>query len=110
MKSEHRHELKTNELADWIAHFPKWVNENRIIIIGIVLVIAATVAVYIWKIHKRNVMTQKQIELTTYMSQVLGAKTQIMDAQTKGIDRSFILLQPANSLNSFAQTAKNNQM
>ncbi len=29
MKAEHRHELKTNELADWIVHFPQWFKENQ---------------------------------------------------------------------------------
>ena len=110
MKSEHRHELKTNELADWIAHFPQWAKENSIIIIGVLLVIAVTGIVYIWKIHRRNVMTQKQLELTTYMSQVLGGKMQIMNAQSQGKDLSYILLQPANSLKNFAQTVENDQM
>jgi len=110
MKSEHRHELKTNELAEWLANFPQWAKENRITIIGVLLVIVVAVAVYIWKIHRRNVITQKQIELTTYMSQVLGAKMQIMKAQSKGTDLSYILLQPANSLNSFARTVENDRM
>jgi hypothetical protein len=110
MKSEHRHELKTNELADWLANFPQWAKENRITIIGVLLVIVIAGAVYIWKIHRRNVMTQKQIELTNYMSQVLGAKERIMDAQSKGTDLSYILLQPANNLKSFAQTVKDDRM
>ena len=110
MKSEHRHELKTNELAEWIAHFPQWAKENRIIIIGILLIITVTVAVYIWKIYRRNVITQEQIELTTYMSQVLGAKSRIMEAQSQGTDLSYILLQPANNLKNFTQTVKDNRM
>ena len=34
MRSDHRHELKTNELADWIAHFPEWANKNRTSLVG----------------------------------------------------------------------------
>jgi len=28
MKAEHRHELKTNELAEWIANLPQWARDN----------------------------------------------------------------------------------
>src|SRR4030042_1051622 len=35
MKSDHRHELKTNELADWMAHTPEWGHQNRNSIIGV---------------------------------------------------------------------------
>ena len=41
MKSEHRHELKTNELADWIAHVPDFVRNNLRTIIGVSLIIIA---------------------------------------------------------------------
>ncbi len=34
MKSEHRHELKTNELAEWIANFPTWAKENAKVLIA----------------------------------------------------------------------------
>ena len=45
MKSERRHELTTNELADWIVHFPKFVRENRNAII-IVIIIAVALGAY----------------------------------------------------------------
>jgi tetratricopeptide (TPR) repeat protein len=110
MKSEHRHELKTNELAEWITHFPQWARENRIIIIGVLLVIVVTGIVYIWNIYRKNIIAQQETELTTYMSQILGSKMQIMKAQSQGKDFSYILLQPANSLKSFAQTINNDRM
>jgi hypothetical protein len=110
MKSDHRHELKTNELAEWIANFPQWAKENRITIIVVLLVIAVAGFLYIWKIHSRNISIQEQIELTKYMSQLLGAKAQIVNAQARGKDLSYILLQPANNLKSFAQTVKDDRM
>ena len=41
MDTEHRHELKTNELADWIAHLPEFAKQNASTIIGVVLIIVA---------------------------------------------------------------------
>lgn len=106
MKSDHRHELKTNELAEWIANFPQWAKENRIMIISVLLVIAVVGAVYIWRIHNRNVTAQKQIELTRLLSQLLGTKMQILGAQAQGKDLSYMLLRPAGSLATFAQTER----
>jgi hypothetical protein len=110
MKSEHRHELKTNELAEWLTHLPQWAKDNRITIIGVLLVAVVAGAVYIWKIHNRNVIAQNQIELTNYMARLLGGKEQVIRAQSQGKDLSYILLQPANDLKSFARSVKDNRM
>ncbi len=58
MDAEHRHELKTNELADWIGHFPDFCRKNAKTIIGVGLIIAA-VAVYF---YSRGVRTKAQFE------------------------------------------------
>jgi tetratricopeptide (TPR) repeat protein len=39
MDAKHRHELKTNELADWLAHAPEFMKRNASTIIGVVLII-----------------------------------------------------------------------
>ena len=39
MKSERRHELATNELADWVTHFPEYVKKNR----GTIIMVAVLV-------------------------------------------------------------------
>lgn len=39
MDSEHRHDLKTNELAGWISQTPEFVKRNASTIIGVVLII-----------------------------------------------------------------------
>ena len=46
MDTEHRHELKTNELADWLANLPQWAKENTgtIAYVAIVIIIVAVVA------------------------------------------------------------------
>jgi len=44
------------------------------------------------------------------MARLMGGKPQVISAQSQGKDLSYILLQPANSLKSFAQTVKDNRM
>ena len=61
MDAEHRHELKTNELADWIGHFPDFCRENAKTIIGVSLIIAA-VAVFF---YSRGVRAKSQFEHET---------------------------------------------
>ena len=43
MDSEHRHELKSNELADFLTHFPDFLKKNANIIIGVALIAIALV-------------------------------------------------------------------
>ncbi len=58
MDAEHRHELKTNELADWIGHFPDFCRKNAKTIIGVSLIIAAA-AVFL---YSRGVRTKAQFD------------------------------------------------
>ena len=41
MDSEHRHELKTNELADFIGHLPDFFRKYSNQIIGVILILIA---------------------------------------------------------------------
>ena len=89
MKSDHRHELKTNELADWLAHFPEWANQNRTNIIAVAVVLAVvfdlwylavvvvTIAIYIWFTFK---VTEWRVKLRREMND------QDTDANQKAID------------------------
>ena len=45
MKSDHRHELKTNELAEWLGNLPEWTKENLVTIIAVVVVVVVVVVV-----------------------------------------------------------------
>jgi tetratricopeptide (TPR) repeat protein len=111
MKAEHRHELKSNELVEWLTNLPQWADENRTTIIGVVVVIAAAAALYIWKVYTKNVVTvQKQLQFTNLVGQVSFSKMQIVGAQAEGRDLSFILLQPAENLKNLAQNASTDQM
>jgi tetratricopeptide (TPR) repeat protein len=111
MKADHRHELKTNELAEWLFHLPQWTKENLKTIIFVLVVLVAAVAVYSWRFYSRNVVdVREQIEFTNLLNQLAGGKMQILQAQAQGRDLSFVLLQPAKGLETFAQNTKNDNM
>jgi len=110
MKSEHRHELKTNELAEWLGNLPQWTKENLTIIIVVLAVVVAASAFYVRYRYSKSAVVEEQLEFTNLLNQLSASKMQVLSAQAQGRDLSFILLQPANSLGTFAQNAKSNQM
>ena len=112
MKSDHRHELKTNELADWLSPLPEWTKENLITIVIVAVAVVAAAAIYGWRLYSKNVVqVQDQTEFTTLINQVSSGKMQILQGQqSQGRDFSFVLLQPANTLQTFAQNTSNKQM
>ncbi|HUU18380.1 MAG TPA: hypothetical protein VMW72_14615 [Sedimentisphaerales bacterium] len=110
MKAEHRHELKTNELAEWLSNLPQWTKENLTTIIIILAVIVAALAFYVRYRYNKSLVADEQLEYTNLLNQLSASKMQVLSAQAQGRDLSFILLQPANSLGTFAQNAKNDRM
>jgi tetratricopeptide (TPR) repeat protein len=112
MKAEHRHELKTNELAEWIANLPQWAKENlRIIIIVSTVVVLGGGSYFYYRYQKNVVSARRQLRLTELASQVSQGKRNILTTRaTRGLDISFTLLQLADDLGKFAQDAKNDQM
>jgi tetratricopeptide (TPR) repeat protein len=111
MKSEHRRQLKTNELADWIVNFPQWARENTTMIIYISVLIVVVAGVYFWKIYeKRMVSDREQLELTNFIAGISQSKTQILQAQEQGIDASYTLIQAADNLQNIAQNTKEEQI
>jgi len=110
MKAEHRHELKTNELAEWLSNLPQWTRENLTTIIIILAVIVAALAFYVRYRYNKSLVADERLEFTNLLNQLSASKMQVLSAQAEGRDLSFILLQPANSLGTFAQNAKNDRM
>ena len=110
MKAEHRHELKTNELAEWLSNLPQWTKENLTTIIIILAVIVVALAFYVRYRYNKSLVADEQLEFTNLLNQLSVSKMQVLSAQAEGRDLSFILLQPANSLGNFAQNAKNDRM
>jgi len=110
MKPDHRHELKTNELAEWLNNLPQWAKENSITIICISAVIIGIATFYIWRIYSGREVARKQLELSDLISQLFDSQMQILGAQAQGRDLSFILLQPADNLRVFARNTDDDQM
>jgi len=111
MKSDHRHELKTNELAEWIANFPQWAKENLKMIIGVsaVVVIALSLAFFHW--YRKNVESiREQVELTKLITRISLSKRQTLNDRARGVDTSYMLIQVADNLQSAAQSVNDNQM
>ena len=111
MKSEHRHELKTNELAEWLSNLPQWAKKNLRVIIYVSVVIIAVGGVYFWNRYQKNVVSvKKQLHLTGLISQLAQGKTQILSDHIRGLDTSYMLMKVADSLQAASQNANNDQM
>lgn len=110
MKADHRHELKTNELADWLAHFPEWAQENRTTLIGAGVVVVLLIAVYFVRFYRADVGVRHHVQLTNLVTQVPAQKRQIARAATQGADQSLVLLPIAQDLENFAGTTGDNRM
>ena len=111
MKPKHRHELKTNELAEWLSNLPQWTKKNlrTIIYVSVPVVLVAGLYSY-YRYQKDVVSVRKQIELTTLITQLPQNKMQILRSQVQGFDSSYMLLQTADSLQAAAQNADDDQM
>ena len=111
MKSEHRHELKTNELAEWLGNLPQWTKENLTTILVVVAVVVVGATFLFWRTYNKNVVQVRgHLEFSNLLDQLSASKMQVLNAQSQGQDLSALLLQPANSLGSFAQSTSNNRM
>jgi len=111
MKSEHRHELKTNELAEWLTNLPQWAKENLKMIIYVSVVVVLVIGLVIFRWYKKNVESvRKQLEFTKLIAQLPQRKMQILQAQSQGIDASYMLLGTAEDFQTFARNVKDDQM
>jgi tetratricopeptide (TPR) repeat protein len=106
MKSEHRHELKTNELAEWLANFPNWFKENLNIILYVTagIIVIAAVGGYYW--YVTNIQTAEQrSEFTNMILSVPQQKGRVINDQMRGSETSYVLLQSADGLELIAQSS-----
>ena len=110
MKSKHRHELKTNELAEWLANFPQWIKENHKTIIGIVVLIIVIIGYFSWKSFKISAQEQERLEFTSLLNSVTQTEMETVNAQMQGNDVSYMLLQRAGDLKKFAEKTRNNNI
>jgi hypothetical protein len=105
MKSDHRHELKSNELAHWISEFPEWAKANSRMIIAVGAIVVAVALVYGWILYDRNVLgVNRRVKLSELSSQLYANKRQAARSAAEGKDASLLLLEAGNRLVQFAES------
>jgi len=111
MKSEHRHELRTNELAEWLRNFPQWARNNRNTIIYVSVLVIVVAGLYVWKYYSKNVIeTSQKQRLTQLVLSLKRAEGAIIQGRRQGQDLSYRLLDPADKLKTFAQSTNDDKM
>jgi len=111
MKSEHRHELKTNELAEWLSNLPEWTKQNLVTIICVSIALVVLAGIYLWRGYNKNVLSvRERTEFTSLVNQVAGTKMQVVQEKEQGNDLAFMFIQQAKSLDAFAQSTRNKRM
>ena len=84
MDSEHRHELKTNELADWIVHAPEYLRKNYLTILGVLLIIAGLVSWPALTKKRQGVDTKQAVETTELIEKISRSKALIVQSDQQG--------------------------
>ncbi len=111
MKPKHRHELKTNELAEWIGNLPQWARENHRMIIYVSVVAVVVIGPALWYWYNKNIKpVREQLEFTSLIARLPQSKVQIVTARARGVDTSIMLIQLADNLQAAARSAKDEQM
>jgi tetratricopeptide (TPR) repeat protein len=105
MKSEHRHELQTNELAEFISKLPEYLKKNARTILAIVLIIVGAISWPILSKNKRASLVKEQIDTTNLIIQMERAKAESRDAGPTDFTGTFIVA--ATALEKAAGQAKN---
>ncbi|MGA2915740.1 MAG: hypothetical protein ABSE89_06910 [Sedimentisphaerales bacterium] len=108
MKTERRHELATNELADWIVHFPQWFKDNQTTIIVGAVVVAGLIAYTIFYYSRQsNIVEEKQAIATVLLEQLDYEKDTVIEGKAEGLGVSDIFLNTAGSLQNAAEETDN---
>jgi predicted negative regulator of RcsB-dependent stress response len=110
MKAKHRHELKTNELAEWINHAPRYLRENAMMIIGVIIIL---VAIFTWPLlTKMGIASEEKrnAEVTTVIEQLTRNKMTAIQSRIQNTGVSGSLLAPAAALATAASETKNDSL
>jgi hypothetical protein len=108
MKSEHRHELKTNELAEWIANFPQWFQENMMtVIIGVVIVAGLIVYTVFYYHREGRIWNEKDARTASMLDQLSMQKQTAAQGKQQGLGVSDLFLNSASALQTAAGETEN---
>ena len=107
MKSERRHDLETNELAEWIANLPKFLKDHSRLIIYLTIVVMAVAVSAYFSWYKKDAGTDKQkIKATMFVEQLFNSKNQIAQGRIQGASISDLMLLTANNLTAVANESE----
>jgi tetratricopeptide (TPR) repeat protein len=107
MRAEHRHELKTNELAEWLFNLPDWAQKNLRTIIYVTVVVFLVLGSFVYhRYQKTVVLNREQAAVTGLIGQIPTQESQIAQAASQGTDVSYTFLQTAGELKNFAQNSR----
>jgi uncharacterized protein YciW len=111
MKAEHRHELKTNELAEWLGNLPQWANQNSKVIIGLAAAIVVLIGFYAWRTYDKNVIQAgRQEDFTNKLISVSETKGQVASSGLVATDTSYELKRVADDLKNLSNTTGNSDI
>lgn len=111
MKAEERHELKDNELAQWLGQLPQWARQNTRQIVLICGIIAAAAIIYGWYYYEKNIAyVRRRQAFSEQIMQLNANKRQAATEGTKAKDLSFMLTQSADTFGQLASKAKDKDM
>ncbi|MBN2511419.1 MAG: hypothetical protein JXB18_00640 [Sedimentisphaerales bacterium] len=112
MDSKERHELMTNELAEWIAKLPGLIKEYRNQIIGIGLIIVGLISWPILNRWRAESDTKIQAEVSSVLEQLEMSKLSILRQQQEAATTDVVstLLVTANNLEKEADKAPNDDL
>jgi tetratricopeptide (TPR) repeat protein len=92
MKSEHRHELHTNELAKWISEFPEYVQRNQKMIIYIaVVIVLVIISAWLTVFKNKGQALQSQAQAVINIQESVGDKYKVIQSAQEGTDSSMLL-------------------
>ncbi len=97
MKPEHRHELKINELAQFISDFPKWCKENTKMIAYVLIVCLLVAGSAYLKYNKNSQSLANKTKISNLANSLSLVKFQLASNNNE-IDQSATLLQIADEL------------
>ncbi len=110
MRAEHRHELKTNELAEWLINLPVRAKQNARMITYASVVVVLVAATYFYHRYQKTVVAgREQSTMTAILSQLPQQNAYVArQAEAEGVDTSYMLLQAADTLEGIANSTRDN--